>query len=357
VLVVYCTLAQVNLGVFAAVDVYIRRFFLYWEVPGLGWRVPIFPAGGAVGLLLLANLVAAQVKRFELSWQKVGLWTTHAGLILLFLGEFVTGLFAVETQLAFEEGQTVNYTQSLRLSELAVVETTDPDRDRVVSVPEKTLRRRKVLQSPALPFEIRVRRYYPNSELSRRMEGEASDCPADNGVGTGAAVRTLPVTNKDDEMNTVSACVELAADGKSLGTWLLSAALGAPQTVTVNGRAFALSVRPARHYLPYSLSLKDFRHDRYPGTEIPRNFSSLVHLQDEERGEDRDVLVYMNHPLRYRGRAFYQASFGKNDTLSVLQVVTNPGWTLPYVSCLLVALGMLLHFLLRLRASWGERRA
>ena len=62
-------------------------------------------------------------------------------------------------------------------------------------------------------------------------------------------------------------------------------------------------------------------------------------------GEARDVLIYMNQPLRYGGRTFYQASFGKGDTLSVLQVVENPGWLLPYISCALVALGLVVHFL------------
>jgi hypothetical protein len=52
----------------------------------------------------------------------------------------------------------------------------------------------------------------------------------------------------------------------------------------------------------------------------------------------------MNQPLRYAGKAFYQASFGKNDTLSILQVVENPGWLLPYISCVLVTVGLLIHF-------------
>jgi hypothetical protein len=63
----------------------------------------------------------------------------------------------------------------------------------------------------------------------------------------------------------------------------------------------------------------------------------------------------MNQPLRYDGKAFYQASFGKNDTLSILQVVSNPGWLLPYVSTVLVTLGLLVHFAISLRR--GVRRA
>ena len=88
-------------------------------------------------------------------------------------------------------------------------------------------------------------------------------------------------------------------------------------------------MRPLREYLPYSITLKKFHHDVYPGTDIPKNFSSLVHIDNPGRRESRDVLIYMNQPLRYLGKTFYQASFGKGDTLSVLQVVQNPGWLLP----------------------------
>ena len=88
-----------------------------------------------------------------------------------------------------------------------------------------------------------------------------------------------------------------------------------------------------RKYLPYAFTLKQFRHDVYPGTDIPKNFSSLVQEVNPSRSESREVLIYMNQPLRYEGKAFYQASFGKGDTLSVLQVVENPGWLLPYISC------------------------
>ena len=64
----------------------------------------------------------------------------------------------------------------------------------------------------------------------------------------------------------------------------------------------------------------------------------------------------MNQPLRYEGRAFYQASFGKGDTQSILQVVANPGWLLPYLSCSLITLGLLIHFGITLRRSSKRRQ-
>jgi hypothetical protein len=159
----------------------------------------------------------------------------------------------------------------------------------------------------------------------------------------------------DEQVDLSVAVVEVMAGGTSLGTWLASNAIEAPQTFQSGGRTYALSLRARREYLPYTLTLKDFKHDVYPGTSIPKNFSSLVRLRHPARGEDRDVLIYMNQPLRYAGKTFYQASFGKDDTLSILQVVENPGWLLPYLSTLLVTVGLLVHFGISLRR--GVRRA
>jgi hypothetical protein len=170
------------------------------------------------------------------------------------------------------------------------------------------------------------------------------------------ATELPPVTN-DDQVDLRAAWVEPVASGRSYGTWLVSNGLGAPQSFIDEGRTWTLSMRPRRQYLPYALTLKKFSHDIYPGTDIPKNFSSLVHLVNPGRAEERDVLIYMNQPLRYDGKAFYQASFGKGDTLSILQVVENPGWLLPYVSCVLVAAGLILHFALTLGRSMKRRAA
>ena len=55
----------------------------------------------------------------------------------------------------------------------------------------------------------------------------------------------------------------------------------------------------------------------------------------------------MNQPLRHGGMTFYQSSFGNTAAgkdISVLQVVRNPGWLLPYVSVALMSLGLIIHF-------------
>jgi hypothetical protein len=52
----------------------------------------------------------------------------------------------------------------------------------------------------------------------------------------------------------------------------------------------------------------------------------------------------MNHPLRYQGLAFYQSGFDNHDTTTILHVVRNPSWLIPYTSCALIAFGMVLQF-------------
>ena len=350
VLVLACTLAQVNMGTVGAVKAYIRSFVVWYDLPGSEYSIPVFPGGATVGLVLGANLVAAQARRLELSWKKAGLWIIHAGLILLFVGEFMTGLFQVDTRLTIEEGQTVNYVESPREYELAVVDVTDPTHDDVYGVPETLLTGDEVAVT-GTPLVLKVKRYFRNAALSMRQPGDPPS-PVTSGIGGGVTVRELAPVVSDDDVNRAAAIVEPVAGGRSYGSWLVSAGLGARQQFTHEGRTYVLVMRPKRTYLPYSLTLKKFSHDRYPGTDIPKNFSSLVTLENKAKGERREVLIYMNQPLRYDGKAFYQASFGKGDTLSILQVVENPGWLLPYISCVLVTLGLIVHFAIALRRGF-----
>jgi hypothetical protein len=353
VLVVACTLAQVNLGTWGAVDTYIRSFFIWMPLLDSGWSVVVFPGGALVGLVLGLNLLAAQAKRLELSWKKAGLWVVHAGLILLFVGEFATAALQVESRLAIEEGQTLNYVERQRGLELAIVDVTDPAHDDVYGVPESRLVAGDTVAIPGTTLAVNVKRWVVNANLA--LLPETAAIPVLRGMGARVAVTELPPVARDDEVNQSVAVVEPVAGGKSLGTWLVSNAIGQPETFEHDGRRYQMQLRPGREYLPFSLTLKDFKHDVYTGTDIPKNFSSLVRVSNPSRGEERDVLIYMNQPLRYEGKAFYQASFGKGDTLSVLQVVDNPGWLLPYVSCVLVTVGLLIHFAVSLRRSMRRR--
>ena len=354
VLVVACTLAQVSLGTLGAVNGYIRTWFVWWQVPGTEFSLAVFPGGVLAGAALLVNLSVAAVRRLEVSWRKSGMWLTHFGLILLVVGEFITAMAQVESRLSIEQGQTLNYVERPREFELALVDTTDAGSQGIYAIPESRLQSGGKIGLPGLDVTVDVRRFMLNSTVRRRAEGEPGQ-GVDHGVGTGVMVDGLPPVTRDDVDNHPSVIVEISAGQARYGTWLVSTHLGAPQSFMHGGRTYQMELRNRREYLPYSITLKKFSHDVYPGTNIPKNFSSLVRLSNPTVPEERDILIFMNQPLRYAGKAFYQASFGRGDTLSILQVVENPGWLVPYVSCVLVTLGLMVHFALSLRR--GMKRA
>jgi hypothetical protein len=355
VLVTAATLAQVEMGTVGAVNVYMRSFVVWWNIPNSQWMIPVFPGGALVGLVLIVNLVAAQAIRLQFTWSKAGLWIVHLGLILFVGGEFISGSMQVESQMAIENGQTVNFIEG-RDAELALIDVTDPAHVEVYSVSARALRREGTVSIPGTPLTLKIHDFAQNAQLRNRAP---TDPPARATAGVGTAVTMVPVppVTADNDVDASAALVEPIAGGRSYGIWLASQALGAPQSFTHEGRTYQISMRHRRQYLPYAVTLKKFSHDKYAGTEIPKNFSSLIHLSNPTTREERDVLIYMNQPMRYDGKAFYQASFGKGDTLSILQVVENPGWLLPYISCVLVSVGLIIHFTVSLRKSSKKREA
>lgn len=152
--------------------------------------------------------------------------------------------------------------------------------------------------------------------------------------------------------------------GNSLGVYLVSAALSldGEAAQAIPGQSAGVELRPRRHYKAYTLHLSDFKFDRYIGTETARNYSSDVRLEDPEQSQNRDVTIRMNEPLRHRGDAIFQSSFTPDEKATILQVVSNPGWQIPYISCVLVMVGMGVHFVIKMvqfvvRALQGVKSA
>ena len=366
VIVFLGTLAQVDDGLYLAQAKWFRSFFIWWGPPGAHWKIPVFPGGYLVGGVLLINLIAAHAKRFQLTAKKFGINLLHAGIILLLLGQLATDLFSHETQMRFSQGQTLKYSESALKSELVfLTDGTKPGEDKVVSVPESMLKPGTEITDQNLPVKVRVEAFYPNSTV--RARGPVVDTgppPATQGVGAEAVVTQEAEARDTDTRNFPSAVVELIGKSGSLGTWLVSefpAFLEAPQEFSVGGKSWRLALRGKRDYLPYTMQLLTLTNDYYPGTEIPKNYQSRVRIENPARGENREVDIYMNNPLRYEGQTFYQYTMTSeqaraNPISSVLQVVRNPSWVTPYVGCLMVGGGMAYQFLFHLWGFISKRR-
>ncbi len=359
------TLAQVRVGVWEAVHTYFRapiawvdpNLFIPASAATLPFRLPL-PGGATIGLLLLLNLLAAHAARFKLTARRAGIITLHAGLIVLLIGEFATALLADEGMMSIDEGSTASYAEDVRSTELAIIDNSSPTFDRVLTVPQSLLiraaARAEPITDPRLPFDIHVESWLPNARLIKAPAEHA----ATHGVGLEAAAEQLPTARGVDGAQTdaPAAYLRLTRDGQELGTWLVWANLAGPQRVDTGGFSYGLALRYKRTHRPYTLTLLDFRHDTFVGTEVARNFSSRVRLVDPDRSVDRETTIWMNNPLRYRGDTLYQASYKPDGSGTILQVVRNPGAILPYVACALVSAGLLIHFTAGLSGFLRRRR-
>jgi hypothetical protein len=359
-LIFFMTLNQVHLGIHGALAKYIESFFVLWEWPeqwGSDWHfiaIPL-PGGYLLGGMLLINLIAAHITRFKPGWKQLGIQAIHFGLILLLIGEAITRFYAVETQMAIREGETVNYSFDQGDNELVVIDRSDPVYDQVVAFPEKWVERHngQILQHEELPFQLKVLRYFPNGPIGRAdANSSAPRTQANRGLASemGMAIFPSPVTYAEDQTNTATAEVEILTPQGSLGIWLVSNVFDGdqwkPQIFEYDGKPYEIAMRFRRDYKDFALKLHDFTFDRYPGTQMARDYRSRVELMDPLRKEDRTVDIYMNNPLRHAGYVFYQASFSQDETTTILQVVKNPGFFMPYLAFALITFGLLYHFIL-----------
>jgi len=349
VLVFIGTLAQVDEGLYQAQTRYFRSFLIYWSPAGADWKIPVFPGGYLLGTVLLANLLAAHISRFKLTRKKLGIHLIHGGLILLLLGQLLTDALSTESAMRLAEGEAKNYSQDFRANELVLVDTSDRQHDRVTSIPETLVAKKGEIAPPDLPLKVRVLGYWENSALFDTATSNAIPVKATQGIGARAFLLPLSRTSDPEERDIPSALVEVIAPEGSLGRWLVSSWTSAKQEFSYSHKTYQIAMRFTRYYKPFSLKLESFTHERYRGTDIPKNFASVVRLQRPDRGEDREVKIYMNNPLRYNGETYYQAGFDKNNDelthkITILQVVHNPSWLTPYFSCALVALGLIVQF-------------
>ena len=356
ILIVLGTLEQVHWGIWHVQKVYFGGWLCFYPMdPTAGFRIPL-PAGFTLGALLIVNLAFAHVRHFKATAAKVGNLMIHAGLLLLLGGGFVTAIYQEESAMIIPEGERRNYSEAFRDFEISLVEKSG-ETDKVVAVPDTILRSVSsgqlppLIELPGTPYSLLVQAYHPNAMIrakSQMPDGIAIKATQGIGARTELTYKPLPESFDDNKPNAPTAIVELKTKEKSLGTWVLNLNLTESfdaQTFTEAGKTYEVSLRRVRYYVPFTVRLDKFTHEKYPGTETPRRFASDVTLV--EGASSFAFNISMNQPLRHAGLTFFQSSFGstkEGKDQTVLQVVRNPGWLIPYVSVALMSLGLVWHF-------------
>ncbi len=218
VLVFVGTLAQVHEGLYQAQTRYFKSWFVWHPTIGdYQWPI-LLPGGYLLGTLLIVNLLAAHATRFKFTKKKIGIILVHAGVVCLLVGQLLTDAFSSESAMQLSEGEAKNYSQDFRANELVVIDTTDPQHDEVVAIPERLAATEKEIAPEKVPFALRILNYWPNAALFAHPTNGSIPIVATKGAGPGLHLVPLRPTTSSDERNLPSAMVEVVTPQGSIGT-------------------------------------------------------------------------------------------------------------------------------------------
>ena len=120
------------------------------------------------------------------------------------------------------------------------------------------------------------------------------------------------------------------------------------QSSTVSQGRSETDLRPLA--LPFAIHLDAFELDTYPGTGMPSQYRSRVHVLDAAHGAPQAGVIEMNRPLSYGGFRFFQSSYrieeGRRAT--ILSVSRDPGQPIVFAGYVLLVAGMIVVFATRL---------
>ncbi|MGE0192954.1 MAG: cytochrome c biogenesis protein ResB [Planctomycetota bacterium] len=314
--------------------------------------VPLLLPGAYLLLaVLLVNLVLGGIVRMRKRKATLGVLVAHLGIVLLLVGSYVEHQGSDKGFVRLREGQTAESFMSHEEWEVVIAERLAGGLLREHLVPQAQLERlvdgdRRRFTAPDLPFAVELSGWARNARIAEVGEGR--------GVG-GLALEVLDPVTKGDQINVPGLVASLRDASGTVHRALLYGLQMHPFAFEEGGRRFELDLRRRTWPLgggahPFAVRLDDFEMETHPGSGMARSFSS--HVTVLEGGTARRVHIRMNEPLRHRGYTFYQASYGPPDgrgpPWSQLAVVRNPSDRVPLIACIVIALGLALHFVRKL---------
>jgi len=122
----------------------------------------------------------------------------------------------------------------------------------------------------------------------------------------------------------------------------LAGMTGRPVEGTMGDLSYTITYGSKEILVPFSLFLKNFEVERYPGSNSPSSFASDVVLLDPEMGIQEERRIFMNNVLKHRGYRFYQSSYDTDELGTILSVNRDrTGTFVTYLGYLVLIAGMM----------------
>lgn len=334
ILLIIGTIAQKDLGLYAAQHTYFSSFLTF-----IG-PVP-FPGGYTLMSILFINLLMKFLFFSDWHWRKAGIILSHFGVLLLLGGGFVTAASEQEGYMVVAEGETSKTIEDYQQRVMTVTQ----NGKNIFRIPFEDLSAGSQIGAKAFPFSIHIDETCLNCKIERRLNADDQW----RGPGRFMDLQNAPL-EKNYEANLTG--IEFAVTGTNAdGRYLTFDKFPKPPQFKIGENTYAVIIGRAERDLPFAVTLQKFAAEFYPGTQDAKSYRSDIRIDDGTKSWTSKI--EMNAPLRYKGFTLYQSSFDMagDRRFTVLNVVENKGRLFPYISCFFIALGTALHLALRLRKA------
>ena len=340
------TLYQVEHGLYVAQKKYFESWIVWQPLFG-GLSLPL-PGGLAAMIALFVNLVAGGIVRLRRTWSRAGILIIHLGMALMLLAGFVKLEFSDDGRMALHESESADWFDSYYEWEIAISRVLGDGQVEEHVVPWSKLAKLHAdsvgtFHSDAIPFELRVTGFQRNAVAVRGGSASSLAQP----IVDGWSLRPLQ-RFKQAEANAPGCYATARLAGGREYEGILSGRARYPWAVTTKDATWLIDLRRRRWQLPFRIRLEDFRKEDHPRMELARSYESDVTMIEGD--SERPVRIWMNNPLRHEGYILFQSSFDRDERgeISVFSVVRNPSDHWPLYSCIIIALGLVMHFSRRL---------
>ena len=339
VLVFFGTIAQKDIGLYASQMKYFSTYYfiLFDYIP--------LPGGRLTLIIMTVNLASSLFKKNLWKMKKVGVIILHIGGLLLLVGGGVTAQFSSEGNMVINEGENIDFVDDYHRMELCLVNISLEDSLEYIVFDDELLSEGQIINYERLGVKIEIISRIENTRIQNRVT-------LGDSIYKGFLKEFVLLPKEPDKENTQNRPSIIfrvrGSDNNSDGIYGLFLGQRDLDIFDFKKNQYFTEFRRERSYLPFSIELLDFKKVLHPGTNVAKSFSSEINLIESK--VPRRVLIQMNEPLRHQGYTFFQASFIEelDGEATVLAVVKNYGRLFPYISSIIMSIGLLVHLMVNL---------
>ena len=289
-------------------------------------------------LLLLVgviNLIGSVIRYKLVSRKKWAILMFHLAFVLIIIGAGVTRYFGFEGSMHIREGESTNkvVSEATYIDLKATVNGSEVrNSTKVKFTPNTNNNYKETIQIAGKEVTVENELFVPNA--TETSVPDASGMPQPSLV-------QMPANAGQSGLDAFTAIVTSGSETRRVNVFGINGGISEPKTVTINGIDLSLSYGSVVRELPFSIHLRDFQLERYPGSMSPSSYASEITLKDPASSVERPFRIFMNNILKYQGYRFFQSSFDKDELGTVLSVNQDYwGTMISYLGYFFMTMGM-----------------